>query len=269
MAMSPHHASATQDHLTEYERAICYYTLPKVTSTTTIGLLAAYLVCLLEAAGVLLYGLIADRPTWFHAGVIALGAIVIFGVVAFFARALYHEIRQRKLLRQGDYAAPQSPPPDDLPDPFGDHLLIRHPRYVPGDSFACTDNEGKVVYNVDSVSQGAWWKVSDADGNEVVRVRVASGVPSFSLSSRTPGRLAAYQGDEEIARIAQRFSLSDPVVEIRCFSPVESEYVIRRRAIYHEGRLAGRIYYLRQFLYLDVQKDDCHPAILAYFVTMA
>lgn len=267
--MSAHHAPSEQDRLTEYERAICYYTLPKVTSTTTVGLLVAYLVCLLEAAGVLAYGVIAGRPAWTRAGVIALGAIVIFGIVVFLARALYHEIRQRNFLRQGRCVPAGAPAPGDLPDPFSDHLLIRHPRYIPGDSFTCTGNDGNVVYRVDSVSQGAWWKVSDVDGNEVVRVRILSGAPSFSLASRTPARLAAFQGDGEIARITHHFRLGDPVVEIRCCSPVERLYTIRRRAIYHDGRLIGRIYFLRHFLYLDVKKDDCHPAILAYFVTMS
>ena len=266
--MAARQAVHESDHLSEYERAICYYTLPKVASPTTIGLIAAYLVCLIEAAAVLGYGLWTDRPVWTRVGTVALGAVIIFGVAAFFIRTLYHEVRQRKFLREARAVHPEAPPPSEMPDPFADHLLLRRPRRLAGAAFECTDNEGNLIHRVETSARGAWRTVCAPDGRETLRVRVISRVPSVILASTMPGRLVVYQEGEEIAQAAPRFSLGDPTAEIRCCADPGVEYLIRRRAIYRQGRLVGRIYYLRRYLYLDVKKTECHPALLAYFVAM-
>ena len=69
------------EHLTDYERAICYYTLPKITHPVTFGLLAVYVVCIIEALGVLAYGATTHREGITRAGLLAVGGIVAFGVI--------------------------------------------------------------------------------------------------------------------------------------------------------------------------------------------
>ena len=48
--------SAEKEHLNDFERAICYYTLPRVARPVTFGLIAAYVLCLAEAFAVFVYG---------------------------------------------------------------------------------------------------------------------------------------------------------------------------------------------------------------------
>ena len=86
------------ERLSDYERAICYYTLPRISYPVTFGLIVAYAVCLLEAFAAVIYGLLWDHAAFAKGGAAALGAIVVFGVVVFTARALLNEIRMRRAL---------------------------------------------------------------------------------------------------------------------------------------------------------------------------
>ena len=51
-----------------------------------------------EASAAVIYGLLWDNPAFAKGGAAALGAIVVFGVVVFTARALLNEVRMRRAL---------------------------------------------------------------------------------------------------------------------------------------------------------------------------
>jgi len=55
--------STPPDTISDYERAVCYYTLPRVTSRVTLALVIAYAVCVFEALGALCIGVLFDNRT--------------------------------------------------------------------------------------------------------------------------------------------------------------------------------------------------------------
>jgi hypothetical protein len=256
------------EHLTDYERAICYYTIPKVTQPLTFGLIIAYVVCLMEAVILLLYGIAKDDDFLTTLGTWALAGIVLLGVVAFMVRAFMNEMKQRRALAVAKGVPDAIADLGNIPDPFADHVLLRHPLQARGDLFPCTDNTGTLTYFVESSPSSPWWKVKDPHDNEVIRVHIESAGGSFLLSEAFPARLAVYEGAELVARLRRRFSLSAPTILIECYRPKPMTYLFSREGIYRDKRLVGRIFYLHHSLYLDVEQDEFHNAILALFVVM-
>jgi len=257
------------EHLNDYERAICYHTIPRVTQPLTFGLIIVYAVCLVEAVFLLAYGIVTKNGLMETVGIWSLGGIVALGIVAFLTRAFLNELKQRRALAEARSVPDPIADIGDIPDPFADHLLLRHPLHTRGDLFPCTDESGNLMYFVESSPSSPWWKVKDPHDSEVLRVHVTStGGASFLLSETRPSRLSVHEGDEIIARIRRRLTLSSPALLIECDKPEPCSYLFTRDAIYREKRLVGRIYYMHRSLYLDIRKDEFHPAILALFVTM-
>ena len=54
--------------MTPYERAVCYYTLPKVIHPITLGLIWVYALCVIEAVGAFSYGVYTGDMDWTMAG---------------------------------------------------------------------------------------------------------------------------------------------------------------------------------------------------------
>jgi len=253
--------------LSAYERAICYYTLPKITHPVAFGLIVVYAVVVLEALAVLAYGALTESEGYTKAGAVAFVGVAVFGIVIFLGRALLNEVRMRKALAVAKTVPDAITDVEDIPDPFEQHTLLRHPLHNRGDLFPCTDNEGNIVYFVESAAGGPWWKVKDAQDNEVLRVRVQQGAASFTFGGNVPARLSVYTDTREVGRIRRRVSFSAPVITVECEEP-ERTYTVQRGNIYREKRLVGRIYYLHRSLYLDIRKDEMHPALLGLFITM-
>lgn len=257
-----------EDRLSEYERVICYYTLPRIAHPVAFWFLVVYAVCLVESVAVILYGLLGDRSGFVRGGLYTFGGIVAFGIVVFVLRAFISEFKLRKALAVARSVPDAIADMEDVPDPFADHVLLRHPLHDLGDLFPCTDGRGKLLYFVESAPQSAWWKVRDAQDNEVLRVRVQATSRSFSLQAAVPSKLVVLAGDEEIAHIHRRFSLTTPTVEVTCLGSEPKQYVLGRGGIFRDKRLVGRVYYLRQSVFLDMQRAEFHDAILGLFVTM-
>ncbi len=77
-------STSSEDRLTAYERAVCYYSLPRQKHPVTFVLIVAYGVCFLEALGALIYGCVSGAEVWRRWGTITLVASIIFGIAAFF-----------------------------------------------------------------------------------------------------------------------------------------------------------------------------------------
>ena len=77
-------ANQPEDRLSDYERVVCYNTIPRVASPVTLSLVLVYGFCLLEAVLALAYGLAAHRHGWTVAGAASLAGLVVFGMVADF-----------------------------------------------------------------------------------------------------------------------------------------------------------------------------------------
>lgn len=253
--------------ITPYERAVCYYTLPKVIHPVTLGIIIVYGVCVLEALLAFGYGIYTKDMDWISAGSYAFAGIVIFGLVIFFVRALLNDVRQRKALAEARNS-PMLTPAEDVPDPFAEHLLLKHPVHAQGTLFECSAGDDSRRYVVEHRPHSREWIVRAADGAELFTVRVLRGVRSFSFSMGRPRLMGVYRDGVEVARILRRGGLSETVTEIASETLSPKLLIVRNRGIYIGGALRGRIYGLRGNDYLDIHREALNDALLGYFVTI-
>ena len=263
------HVADRSDRLSDFERVICYRTLPEITHPVTLGLLLAYVVVLLEAVLFLIWGALQDNISWTSAGLTAVTAAVVLGIVAFTARALLNEVRKRKALATAEGVPdPRLSDHDLMPDPFGHHLLLRRLRHSRSKTFACTDRDGNLQYTVERPSARTW-RVLRETSEPWLELQADRRAMSFAFEQhRTAGHVNVMEGGETIAEVQLRYSLTKPTFTIYCHGVNEHTHEVRRRGIYQGGTLVGRVYYLRQYLYLDIEKDSFHPGVLAYFVAV-
>lgn len=261
--------TVTVDHPAPYERAVCYYTLPKVNNPVTYGIIIAYTVCLFEAVAALVFGAVMENATWTRAGTFALVGIIVLGIAIFTARALINEVRQRQALAVAASVS-KAPEPDDedIPDPFEEHLLFRSPLVDRGTLFQCAEGEETPRYRVAKNGKGKW-RITGPDENEVCQIQALGGVQSFLFDAWKPGRVNIFVGEERVGHLEGRFSFTKPAVDISVVFPEERHYVVRQQGIYFSHCLVGRIYTLRHSRYLDVNRHFFNESLLAYFIMAA
>lgn len=256
------------DRLSDFERAICYHTLPEITQPVTLALVLAYAVVLLEAVLFLIWGALQDSITWTTAGLVAVTAAIVLGIFAFTARAILNDVRQRKALATAaGVPDPRLSDHDLTPDPFGHHVLLRRPRRG-GTRFACTDRDGNLLYTVERKGRREW-SVMRGDSDPWLEVRADRRAMAFAFEPhRTPGHVEILERGANVAEVQLRYSLTKPTFTIYCHGANAHTHEVRRRSIYQDGRLVGRVYYLRQYLYLDIAREAFHPGVMAYFIAV-
>lgn len=254
--------------ITPYERAVCYYTLPKVIHPITLGLIWMYALCVVEAVAAFAYGVYSGDMDWTTAGSYSFAGIVAFGVVVFFVRALLNDVRQRKALAEARNS-PMLTPAEDVPDPFAEYVLLKHPAHAQGSLFECATGDDSLHYVVEHHPHSREWIVRAANGTELFRVKVLRGVRSFSFSMDRPRLMAVVKGGQEIARIRRRGGLGASSTEITSEVLSPKAVLVKNRGIYVNNALRGRIYALRGDDYLDVHRETLNDALLGYFVTIA
>lgn len=256
--------------LTDYERAICYYTLPRLVTPTTQGAILLFGLCLAASVAVMLAAISFDQPRWLYIGAGAYGALVCYAILHFSGRAFLNAVRKRRILAEAEGVPDARTGADDIPDPFAGHVLLRHPIYYEGLLFACTERDASIAYFVDVAPNRAWWKIKSPQDTEICRVKVLSRSTSFQFNPTItyPARIGVFKDDKQIALIQRRFSLRDPGVEILLQDAPERKYLVRQGAIHAGQELVGRIYFLRNTYYLDIREEAFNEAILAYFVTI-
>jgi hypothetical protein len=259
-------ADIPQDHLTDYERAVCYFALPRLYNPVSFGLIAVFAFCLFEALCVIAYGTYTQSQTFIYAGVMAFIALVVFGIVVFLIRGLLNDVRTRRALAQAK-GVPDAVD-ENLPNPFGDHVLLKHPINQQGKLFACTEDDMSIDYFVDSTPDQEWWKVTDSKDQEYFRVKAVGGIGSFVFNAGLPSALEVYVGDRVRATLFPRFTFGPPTVHISREITEPYQYIVRGNGIYYGDVLVGRVYALRNSLYLDIQKYHLNEATLAYFITL-
>ena len=260
-------AVPSNESITAYERAICYYTLPKITSPVTYGLVAAYAVCLLEATGALLYGMTVDDPSWTTAGAIAVTGIVILGMIAFTVRAVLNDWRKRSALAAARNV-PDANTTTDIPDPFAGHILIRRPAYPSTEVYACVTNAGTIEYYVEVRSEAKHWCVRTPQDQMIFEVLVEHNMLRLGIFRINPMHAGVYADRKKIAAIVSRNTLRAPVVDVFDLAPKETKYIVKDGCIFAAGRLVGRIYDIRDYLYLDIEQEHATSGILAHFMTL-
>lgn len=261
-------ADLPEDHLSDYERAVCYYTLPRMRHPLTFGLIVAYAICVFEAAAAVIYGFLWENDTVWNVGVYALGGMIVFGLVVFFIRALIDDVRKRKLLLHARkiHAAPQNL--SDLPDPFQNHILLRRPFAISSELYACTETDDTIRYIVESALDEGWWKVKTPQDSLVCEIRVLQGPGSFFFGQELPKCVGIFKEGQEIAQICRRFSFDAVKGAIQREKLGKPALTLRQAGLYLEERLVGRLYHLRNSYYLDVEADHFDETVLAYFVSV-
>lgn len=260
--------AAHEERLTEYERAICYSTIPRITLPFTYGLIAGYAVALLGALLAMVYGLRNEGSIWEQWGMIVFGIVIVLGVVGFLARAITNQVHERSALAEAEMLPNVESGFDELPDPFEGHTLLRRSRHLQGDTIEITDNRGRTVYTVVKDDKGHGWKVNDALGNPTISISAAHGARSFDLSAGTPSQVSVSREGAETAVVIRRPGFRAGVVNIESRLDGECNYLFKSGGFYKGNDPVGRIYFIRSFTYLDIRKSALNDGTLALFIAM-
>jgi len=257
-------ASSPHDHLSDYERAVCYHNLPRTANTLTIGLIIAYLVCIAEAVAAIGIGYYLNWSVWLRAGTGAFIGLVVFGIIAFTVRAFLSELRARRALAAAHGVPDARESANDFPDPFEDHILLRHPAHARGTLYSLTDNHDASGYEVETAPDHRWWNITHLDTGEVIRVAAAEGGKSFRIGGVLPARARVHRGEDVVAELRRPLTFGDLEVEIEVFQPEPVMLQLRNKGFFLEQRLVGRVYNLRGSCYLDIDKRFFSDRVLAY-----
>jgi hypothetical protein len=264
------------DHITAWERAVCYYTLPRVITPVAYGLIVIYTILLFQGLAIMIAGVVIPDTAWVRFGSTAIIVLVMGGLAVFMARALVNDIRTRRALG----AAAGVPDPgdsdsgEDLPDPFEGHILLKRPVRVPGTLYSCTTEDASIQYFIEHdarkrslfpLARRDWWRIKTPQDEEVCTIEIERGGGSFLIGS-LPGRLRVTRNGDGIAHIHTRFGVTVPGTQIHMENHETPGYLIRNRSIDHAGRLVGRIYRLRYSCYLDIEEKHFNEGILAWFI---
>jgi hypothetical protein len=259
---------AKEERLTEFERAVCFDTLPQVTRPVTLGAIAAYAAILAVAMAVLVYGVRAERAAWKAWGAAAVGIVVAGGLLGFTVRATANAVRRRAALAEAGGVPNVESGFDDLPDPFAGHALLRFYREGGAGPKVVTGNRGEAIYTAESRESGGAWDVLDPAGERIFRVEAAAPSRSFSFDAGTPSALRVLRGDDETARVVRRWSLGPGRVEITGTRQPAKPLVFRAGGLFEGEVLVGRIYSIRNYLYLDVKQGYVDDGLLAFYFCM-
>lgn len=257
-----------EERLTEFERAVCFDTLPQVTRPVTLGGIAAYTVLLGGAVFALAYGVRTDQAAWKAWGAGAVGIVVVGGLVGFTYLATTNAVRRRAALAKAGEVPNVESGFDELPDPFAGHALLRFYRESGAGPKVVTGNRGETVYTAESRESGGAWDVLDPAGERVFRVEAAAPSRSFSFDAGTPSALRVIRGDHETARVLRRWSLGPGLVEISGERQPGKPLVFRSGGLFEGEVLIGRIYSIRNYLYLDVKQSYVDDGLLAFYFCM-
>ncbi len=252
------------DFLSDYERAVCYFTLPKLVYHISPISVFFYFICVIFAFALTFWGLALGNQLLAYAGTFALIIITLFGFIIFIGRALISELRWRKCLAE----AHGSPSQEilDLPDPFESHELYLIPlKEKKSVLFPCANRDGKIHYFVEEKERG--WTVKDPFEKEVCTITAKRSWFSIALTSKAPKVIYVLKDKNKIATIKPKFSFFDSTSLITLFENGKETYWILQSGIFHKGELIGRIYQVRQYLYLDIKKEHFNLGVLSFFIT--
>jgi hypothetical protein len=278
-----------QKTVSDFERAICYYTLPKITHSLRSGTVLLFAALLLISLAVLVMGLVYQSQMWIMGGAISLAVLELFGIAAFGVHAFLNDVRRRSVLETAGGVPNADDAETDFPDPFAGHTLVRHivdhiilahegkehfresEIYSRGPLEIHRGHEGhleKLDYLVDHTPGKTGWHVKTPQGEEIFTVKRLGGAGSFMFSSGTPKRMAVFSAGVEVAHIERRFSFARQLINIQCAGSDQRPYTISDEGIYAEDQLVGRIFFLRGSFYLDIDESHLNLGILGYFTTL-
>jgi hypothetical protein len=254
------------ERLSEFERAVCYDTLPQVTRPLTPRVIFAYTFALILTFAAMAYGVRTDIAAWTTWGRAAFAAVVIGGMIGFLYRALLNAVRQRAALVQAEVMPDVASGFDELPDPFAGHALLRYYRVANTNSKTITGNRGETFYTVQRTGAHDW-EVRDPAGELVLTVNASRSPRSFSFDWGMPSQFRVTRNGQPVAEIERLFTLGPGRIEIRNLKNGDVT-LFTDGGLFDNDALIGRVYDIRNYLYLDVRQSRLDDAILAFYVAM-
>jgi hypothetical protein len=255
------------ERLTEFERAVCFDTLPHITRPVTLGLIFGYTLLLAATFAAMIYGQLNDAPSWKRWGTLLFVVVACAGIVGFIYRALFYAIRQRNVLLSAQDMPNVESGFDELPDPFASHALLRYYRCDKTSPKIITGNKGETVYTATRDGRHGW-EVHDPAGELVFAIRASRPPRSFSFDWGVPSQFHVMRGDKHLAEIERPLTFGPGRVEIRCENQDRRVVQFREGGLFENDALIGRIYAMRNYLYLDVRQSCLDAAVLAFFISM-
>jgi len=252
------------DFLSDYERAVCYFTLPKLVYHISPISIFFYFICVLFAFTLTFWGLVLGNSQLSYIGTFTLIVITLLGFIMFTGRALVSEFRWRKCLAEAHSSTTEESL--DLPDPFENHELYLIPSKEKGNVlFPCVNRAGEIQYFIEEKKQG--WIVKDSLEKEICIIKAKRNWFSISFTSRAPKTISVFKDNKKIATIKPKFSFFGSAFIVTLFENGKETYWILQSGIFHKGELIGRIYQVRQYLYLDIKKEHFNIGLLTFFIT--
>lgn len=255
-----------QERLTEFERVICYDTLPRVATTTTLSLIAGYTAVAIAAFLAMAYGVRTDNAEWRTWGTIAFAVIVVGGIIGFLGRSMMSSVRMRAALAEAQRVPDVESSFDELPSPFAEHTLMRYDQRQ-ADGRIITDNRGDVLYKAVPES-GTAWRLENSQGRTLARIDAEGHSSSFLLSAGTPPRFTISRDGETTGKVERTSGLRADRVEIEGPKQPAEPLVFSAGSLWDGDDLVGRVYSIRGFLYLDIQTKYLDDAVLAFYIGM-
>jgi hypothetical protein len=253
------------EHLSDYERAVYYHTLPKVIIKIHLGVIGLFTLALVLACIAAIYGVTKENPQWVQSGLIGLAVLIVGGIMTF----LYVALKNRLQLEQAQASAKGIPDADshfdDIPDPFVDHIILSKPIH-PESHFALLDKKGREKYTIEANSKDQSFSVQEIENRTIWTVNTIRKLLSFSFNPNAPSRISILESGNELAWANLQFNFGAPKTMIRMQNGNKLSVV--ENAIYHENKLVGRIYEVRKGAYLDIEKAYLGPGIVGFFVAM-
>ena len=254
------------DCINDYERAVCYFTLPHLIFHLNPILLFIYFASVILAFLITFMGLILANPYLSYGGTFALVIIILYGIIAITGRTLLNELRWRKYLAEAHDSTSQVSL--DLPDPFENHELYIIPLKEKQTSLCpCTNREGKIIYFIEEKEKRRHWIVKDSLEKEVYNIYAKHVWFSIVFTSKVPLILRVYHEDKLIAQVKPHFSFFGSAYLITLFEPQLATYWVLQSGIFLQNELIGRIYQVRKNLYLDIQKPHFNLGILSLLIS--
>ena len=259
----------TDEHLTDYERAIYYYSLPRVTQSVPVGVLVIYAFIVLQTFVAMAYGARTEKTEWIQGGAIAFGICVAVGIGTYLFREFIHEFRERSAQAKARTIPDADSQFDDIPDPFADHVLLRYPIRQSGAELTVYNNHGQPVYTAEVDKAGKKLAVRDHEGKDLFNATLDTSQVSFSFETgNSPSRIAVEANGVSVGKVERKSNFGPANVRIECGSGEPEVYEFRGGGLYRGEALVGRIYEVRQHHYLDIHKQHFRDAILSFFITI-
>lgn len=254
--------------LSDFERAIAYFTLPGIRRPISAWVYAVFAVAIIASLVAFVWGLRTDGGTLELVSGIALGIVIVVGMAVFLGHAIRIEIQERAALASAHEMPNAESGFDDALDPFAAHVLLARPWRRGRKEIAIRDRKGALAktLRIDEAAPG--WTVLNTDGHEEFRIRVHGGGVSFSVDSGTPRGADALVQDEVRATVTRRWTWGLDRVRAEQVKPESCVYTIENGAIHYDGAIVGRVYYIRHTAFLDIESDHLNEATLTYFLAM-